>query len=182
MVIWRVSVDPSSDTLTIKSLRSHLRRHLREKFRADLDAELRQVNYKKEARAIEGRIDKLRNTYLAHLDSSARFPPSTEDARRTAVYLSDLRTMALKLEQFYDVLCLGHGRDIHILDYHPKIEYPLPHQTDIEDLLDLVARNSAIVNMPELQAGFWPHHRQSLATEDLQLINRYRVRFKLPEV
>ena len=55
-----------------------------------------------------------------------------------------------------------------------------PPGTDIDKLLDLLARNSEAVNMPERQPGYWGHFKESRTTEEIKALLALRRKFGLP--
>ena len=70
------------------------------------------------------------------------------------------------------------------LQYDPGVRHPIgtKHTTDLEDILDSIARNSFLLNMPEEHPDRWGHHRKRLGKKELDLLNKYRVKFDLPEL
>jgi hypothetical protein len=85
------------------------------------------------------------------------------------------------------LLCFSHGRSLWYWDYggtYPDIIYPIddkPH-SDIDALLDSVARNSPLLNMPEKYPDHWVVYRADLSHEEIEILNKYRLRFGLPKI
>jgi hypothetical protein len=52
---------------------------------------------------------------------------------------------------------------------------------DIERILDSVARESSVLRLPETNPMAWPFSRQSWPPGRLEVLNRYRRKFGLPE-
>ena len=55
-------------------------------------------------------------------------------------------------------------------------------KTDIEEILDGIAKNSFFLNMPERYPERWKYRRPDLTGDRLKNFNHYRRKFDLPEV
>jgi hypothetical protein len=64
--------------------------------------------------------------------------------------------------------------DSRALRHHEK--------TDIEEILDGIARNSFFLNMPERHPERWKYRRPNLSGDKLKSFNHYRRKFDMPEV
>ena len=64
---------------------------------------------------------------------------------------------------------------------HDYLYPPGIKSTDIEKLLDSVARDSGVLNVPENDPYTWSLRREEFKKADLEIINKYRVQFGLPE-
>jgi hypothetical protein len=69
-------------------------------------------------------------------------------------------------------------------EYSLRVQHPVGvgHRTDIEEALDAVARNSALLNLPEQEPDMWGFQRTRLTEAEVVQLNRYRRKFGLPEV
>src|SRR5207237_214690 len=70
------------------------------------------------------------------------------------------------------------------MEYDPRIQRPRgsDHRSDVEWLLDTVAQNSLVLNMPEYDPQKWPYRRAQLSSTQLATLNEYRRKFNKPEV
>jgi hypothetical protein len=55
-------------------------------------------------------------------------------------------------------------------------------KTDIEEILDCIAKNSFYLHMPERYPERWRYRRPHLDDEKLSILNQYRRKFDLPDV
>lgn len=53
--------------------------------------------------------------------------------------------------------------------------------SSLDRVLDLVAKNSVLVNEPENPHGLWEAIREHRSKEELQFMNKYRRKFGMPE-
>jgi hypothetical protein len=59
---------------------------------------------------------------------------------------------------------------------------PIHTNTDIEKILNAVARESYALNLPEKNAAVWPHHRAKMSDEELKTFDFWRGRAGLRTV
>ena len=91
------------------------------------------------------------------------------------------------MNEVFRVLCFSEGHSVYYPQYSPIITKPIINDieelTDIEELLDLVVKNSDLFRMPEEQPEFWPHYKENnLSEKDIDIINAYRRKFNKREI
>jgi hypothetical protein len=119
----------------------------------------------------------LRHGRIAHLKEDF-------DAESTIRSLSELQTLRDRLNSLYDTLSFNVGSLFVPLEYYEDAWHPRgdKDQSDIEKLLDCVARDSYVLNMPEQNPEMWRFARQELAEKEIDTINDYRKKFGLSEI
>lgn len=104
---------------------------------------------------------------------SARFVP---EPTLVASSLADLRDTTQRVNALFDAVCFD--TEYHLL----PVEYE-GDRSDLDRILDAVAKTSSILNSPELSPDRWAYTKAySINAENLAHINRYRRKLKLPEV
>ena len=179
MIIWKLWLDKDERSLTLARFRDDVRQHVRSEYRGDFDAALQNLQW--DERALE-RVEKFRHKRIAHFDSTYNLSP---EVRRTLwLLLPDLTNLRDTLNSLFEILCFGHGAGLLPPYYDPKVQHPrdMDPRSDVEVILDNIARNSPILNMPEEQPLAWPFVREGLSEDSLQTLNEYRIEFGLPEV
>ena len=70
------------------------------------------------------------------------------------------------------------------MQYSTRVVHPqgVDSRTDIERILDAIARESPILNLPEQHADYWSIYREGLSERDLEMLNSYRTKFNLTKV
>lgn len=179
MSIWRLWLDKDKKSLTLKRFKDEVAEHVRPQYRQDFDTALE--NLKWDERALK-RVEKFRHKRMAHFDSKCNLSP--QERRKLWLSLPALTNLRDTLNRLFEILCFGCGRIVLHIAYDPKIQHPrdMDSRNDVEIVLDAIARNSPILNMPEEQPRAWPFHREKLSNDDLQVLNEYRSKFGLPEV
>ncbi len=88
-------------------------------------------------------------------------------------------------QKHFRYFLVGHGRSFYYMQYDSSVAYPsgMDNRSDIEYILDLLAKNSALLNMPEEQPEFFPAFvRQNFDTEKKKTFNKWRKRIRLAEI
>lgn len=181
MSIWRLWLDPDRDrrSLTLKRFSEDVGKHLRPKYRQEFNTA--SANLKWDECALE-RVEKFRHKRMAHYDSKCNLSP--ELRRKLWLSLPGLTNLRDTLNRMFEILCFGCERSVLHIAYDPKVQHPrdMDPRSDVEVILDNIARNSPLLNMPEEQPQAWPFSRERLPEDDLRALNEYRRKFELPEV
>ncbi len=185
MIIWRL-VDPGEKTLTLAHFKDRIRENLREEeYCSQFDELLEGIDFEGTVSNIRLRVQKIRHNQLAHFQRKWIVDPSPEQMKERSLPLSDLGTLRDALNSLFDLLCFGHMRSVLLFDYDPKVQRPAgsDSRSDIERLLDSVAKESPLLNMPEEQPEIWPYWRdKNMSQQSLEVLNQYRLKFGLPKV
>jgi hypothetical protein len=178
MSIWRLWLDKDKRSLTLERFKDDVAEHVRPEYRQDFDTALE--NLKWDERALD-RVEKFRHKRMAHFDSKCNLSP--QERRKLWLSLPALTNLRNTLNRLFEILCFGCEQSVLHIAYDAKIQHPrdMDSRNDVEIVLDAIARNSPILNMPEEQPQAWPFHRQKLSKDDLQALNEYRRKFGLPE-
>jgi len=179
MSIWRLRLDKNRKSLTLERFKDDIREHVRSKYRQDFDTALENLKWDK--RALE-RVKRFRHKRMAHFDSKCNLSP---ELRRTLwLSLPLLSKLCDTLNRLFEILCFGCERIVLHIAYDPRIQHPrdMDSCNDVEIVLDAIARNSDLLNMPEKQPYHWAAYRTNLSKDDLKVLNEYRTKFGLSEV
>jgi len=186
MAVWRICVgergDGQSASSTIQGFRDGIVEHVRAEMYADLlQGHLRELKFDQMIAVLVSRIQEIRTNYAAYLDLEQELRPG-EDMERRALVLSELKSYTSSLNSFFHALCFGRSNASLPADHLPWFRSlgRMDHENCIERMLNGIARNSAILNLPERDAQMWAGCRENLSEAELSTLNRYRVRLGLP--
>jgi hypothetical protein len=187
MIICRIALDSSPDALTLRQLKNEMLRYVREDSvvtRQELKAFFKQADFEARVSALEKNVQEIRNNYLAHFDREWNLNPSPN---RASVSFTDLKSLLSALEQLLRLLSLNVEMMLwywDYLDYAPNVYMPKGRTptSDIDELLDAVARQSDLLNLPENSPFGMDDWGSELSDSDLALLNQYRSKFGLPEI
>lgn len=152
---------------------------VREEFRPDLREALRVSRLTNMQKCLQ-RIGKIRDHFVAHLDKDMAVadgvPPELQ------VTLQDLEEVSEALGGLFNVLCFGVEHTVLPLEYLPGVQHPqgTDPRTDIERILDSLAEQSLILRLPEKRLTSWNAWKKKHSPEELEIVNRYRVKLNLP--
>ncbi len=124
------------------------------------------------------RVKNWRNTVIAHFKewrlTNANPPPDV-----TRIDFTELRLLIDTLNKLFHSLTFNVEYLPYQMDYNPKVIHNQPYQTDIEDVLDNIAKESYRLNMPEAYPDQWKYLRPNLTQNQIDAINKYRIKFGL---
>jgi len=173
LIASRVCLDTRKNSLKLTEFRDEITKNLvSKKERSKFVDRHREVDFDGKMSEIGKQIKDLRNKRIAHLSKEIVGGSIKGSHFRQSVSLSGLREITNCLNEFFQVLSLGIGREMTL---------PNPDQ-DIDRVLYMLARNSDVLNMLEQQPEFWPCYKENLSNADLLILNDYRRKFGLPEV
>ena len=182
LVLAKLITDQGSDLHTLGQFRNLvLKEYLKEDYRKDFRLSLRLTRFDKNTATLEARVKNLRNGFVAHLPRSLL---DTQGDPLPTITFEELQELAQAVNAQFRVVCFNAEYKLLPLDYLPEVQAANPTMPppDIQYILDLVMRDSFFVNMPERKPRAWQHRRKAMTPEKLDLLNKYRRRFGLPEV
>ncbi len=124
------------------------------------------------------RLNNLRSTVIAHF-KEWRLTNSLPDGQIN-LDVHELIKLVEVTNKLFQSLTFNVQYSLQLMDYSEDIIHNQAYQTDIEDILDAIAKESDRVNMPEDFPYQWEHLRPMLEQYDIDAINKYRVKFGLP--
>lgn len=110
--------------------------------------------------------------------------PTEDVIRQQALSLSDLEQVHEQVMVWVDVLALGVGFMAIPLEYDPVVSMGAreDQRSDIERLLNSLARDSHLANLPESDPLLWPRDLQCISREDRERLNAFRRKHGLSDV
>lgn len=180
LVVTRLLTDQGTDPFTLPRFKNRVRDWLLPRFQAQFDDHMRNARFDKTIETILEKAKELRNHRIAH--TAGEFVAGSLKLYRPS--LAELNKVKEALQTLFDVLSFDVECGMLPLEYAPYVIHggSSPHTTDIDDLLDSVARKSHCLNMAETNPVRWHHARGRLKPEELAVLNEYRRRFGMSEV
>lgn len=184
MAVWRIAVDSDSDVLTLRHLKNQITQNMRtDGLKAELIALLKQIGFEKTVGIVTPKIRAIRCNYLAHNNREKNTRPTPQDIKDRKLSFTDLQSVMESLARLFEPLCFAQRKALVTPDYDDwEYDVPVDNRTDIEKLLDEIAKSSPLLNMPERDARLWVIMKADKSPDDLQVINTYRAKFGLPAV
>jgi|GEM_PF-1861414 len=186
MIIWRIAVDGDKDNthgdhLTLGKLRAGIFQHLQnDDVKEKLQATLNKVNFDTRLSAMKKKIKNLRGNYLAHFNHELNTNINPQTLADSAISLADLKSVLDILRELFEALCFNVHRPLWHGGYSDSDRQL--RRTDIDNLLDSIAKNSALLNLPESNPAIWKNWIADASSNELEILNKYRRKFGLPVV
>lgn len=157
-----------------------IRPEFQQSFRKHLKQIKKEINLKVSGKNLLTRLNDLRNTVIAHFLEwrlTGNYP-----ANLIEFDFSELETLFDITNQMFHSLTFNVQYIAHKPEYDPNIIHSKPHQTDIDDILDDIAKRSFTLNMPEKNSVLWQSLKPNLTPRQLEALNQYRVKFGLSTI
>lgn len=182
LIITRVAQDDSGTYTPAKAgnptllwFKNRLREIIKPEYRTLLDKRLLEASFDAASKALFKRAKLLQTERITHGagdDISDVFPGNLAGFSELKLFRDELSAL---------LAALSFNSKPLMLPAHYLLQ-PQPPAPDIEQLLDAVAKNSPLLDMPEKQPEGWLDYRERLSEEKWALLNHYRKKFGLPEV
>ena len=182
MIVWRL-VDPKKNVHSISNLRSKIANNLKnDGLRVEFEALTEKAEFDTKVVDIREKVKVIRHNRFAHSQITWIVKQEPLLIDEDSLPISDLEAMASTLSDLYDLLCFGEKRSLYLRDYDPNVMHPgKAHRSDIERVLDSVAKDSSLVNMPERDIA-WPYLKKLLDPSELRIMLHFRKKFGLSDV
>ncbi len=185
LICFKLIFDTDSKSLTISKLKNKIISNLvDDSIKSEVIQNLKQIDFSKKNEELGRRINKIRNKFVAHIDRDWNTIVEKESLNDIVLNFNELFELSESIDELFEILCFNEQRLTHYPEYAPssKVKYQTRQETDIEEILLLLVKNSNLLNMPESQPAFWPIYKKTnLSLDDLELLNQYRNRFGLPD-
>jgi len=180
LIITRLAADQGPDLFTLPRFRNRIRDAVKPEYRRQLDQSLRSARFSATTRSVLHRATKLRNERVAHVLEEV----ALGQGEGTRIVYGELKSLRDQLNQLLDALSFNTYYMMLPLQYSPDVSHPggTGRRPDIERVLDSVARESLLLNLPERNPVAWSSRKQKMPANDLEILNSYRVKFGLPRV
>jgi hypothetical protein len=180
MIASRAILETDKDSLTLKNYKSEIVRNtVDDTAKQAVKDLLRSVNFDKRIAEIEAKIRDIRNNFLAHFD---KIQNTLEPEKRTVADITygEMKELLAAAFDLFNILSFETYFVPWLMDYGDQVRNA--QQTDIERLLDYVAKSSHLLKLPERDPEVWQRRRLKLNTEEIKQINYYRTRAGLTEI
>lgn len=186
MIISRL-VDPDKRTLTLQSFKDRVSKNMiNEKYNSRLDNALKRIDFETKILNIRKRVKEVRNKRLAHYDRKWIKKYMFKQPQKALAFpsLKEIKDMRNVLNSVFNLFCFGHGKAVLPVNYISQARYAddIDNRSDIEILLDNMAKESPLLKMPEKQSNYWPKYRKTLSGKEINILNHYRKKFGLSKV
>jgi hypothetical protein len=167
LMVAKVATDQGSDVYTLPRLRNMLLRMVKPEHQPEIQARLGGLRFDQKTKELLEKARKLRDTHIAHFVHAA--------SQEEHMTLSEIKALRDEL----NTLLQGLSFEAEFIMLPHSYE---THRSDVEWVLDSIAKGSDLLNMPEQDPACWQYRRQKLTDIELTQLNHYRKKFGLSEV
>jgi len=177
LIITKLATDERGDLQTLLQFKNWVFKQVKSEYISDFRQKLREVKFDLGTKKVFNKARDLRDYVIAHFNKEKL-------EQIPNLKLSELEKLRDKLNSLFDALSFNVEYEMLPLSYSENVIHPkgVDHRTDIEVILDLIAKNSELLNMPERFPEVWKYHKENYDEEAIKIINKYRKKFNLPEV
>lgn len=176
LTITKLATDQAGDLFTLLRFKNRVRDMVKPEYRDAFDARLKEAGFDSETQAMLAKAKDLRNHRIGH--TTREFVAGNIKLFHPSI--SQLRDLRDALNSLLNSLAFNVEYSMLPIPYDSRV---IPQRkTDIEEILDGIAKNSSFLNMPERYPERWKYRRPNLDGDRLRMFNEYRRKFDLPEV
>jgi hypothetical protein len=185
LIITRLSINDKPDAFTMEAFRNSVGKKIKSEYQVAYEELRRTLKWSwKAIKPITDNLEELRNECIAHQkqDSleTALMDSLSSKLQKRQILLSDIKRVCVKLNDSLDKLTFLGGPKFNKLPPWYQEDYTVG-KSDIEEILESIAKNSSILSMPETDLDQWFHIMHS-RREQIEQFNFYRRKLGLPEM
>jgi hypothetical protein len=183
LIIWRIAVDPGPEALSLRQFKNQVFKHIHvEDIRMQIAQSFKDNGLDDQLKTLEVKIPDIRHKFIAHLNRSLVADPAPRQLEQGKLLLSDLVKYRDTVNSYFGAFCFGKARLLVPIEYYSGTQHPpgIDSRSDIEQILDSIARQSGILNLPERDHEHWSAIRKAYPQDAIDTVNTYRSKFGLP--
>jgi len=178
LTVTKLTRDRRREVYTLPKFKNWVYKHVKAKYELEFKNWLKKSKFdSKINRILKNAVD-LRNKMIAHFNKHLLL------GTRKVKYLNikELDELKDRLNSVLDTLSFDVEHEMLPFSYSKNVIWPkgVDHRPDIEVVLDSIAKNSDLLNMPEHSPDLWKYAKESFNEEGMKIFNKYRRKFNLP--
>lgn len=170
----------SKDIYSLQTFQMRIAELVEPEYKHAFEERIQENELDAQASDIYQRIKRLRDKQIVHLTTDYYDECYDDTIAKTRLYIKEIKALCEKLYAWFHNLSFGCEYVMLYSCYWD--DQPIGRKTDIEEILDSIARNSYILDMPEHDPDRWADLHPHLSQEDLDHLNQYRNKLGMPEV
>lgn len=170
----------SKDVYSLRTFQARIAELVKPEYKQAFEERAQENELDAHASDIYQRIKRLRDKQIVHLTTDYYDECYDDTIAKTRLYIKEIKALCEKLYTWFHNLSFGCEYFMLYPCYWD--DQPRGRKSDIEDILDGIAHDSYILNMPERDPNRWAYLHPSLSQDDLDHLNAYRKKFGMSEV
>lgn len=180
VMLHALTDDNGSDTHTLLKFKNKILANMKEdSMKAEYQEKLDYARLDPSLNDIRDKIAKMRRNIIAHRLFDKNNKIKLQSVKRVTV--SEIRQVYNDIERLFRVC--SFGSEFITSFYLPDATCGgKPIRTDIENILDLIVKNSNWLNEPEQNPEAWQATKKYKSHDEIKELNEWRNKFGMPEV
>lgn len=177
LLISRIANDENKDVYSILHFKNDILKGMKDEYKPQFRKLLKEVSFNKEIKRILEHTSEFRNNAIAHKTKDYIF----NGLKLHKPNLDQMKCLRDNLNNLVNILSFDVERAMLPIPYYArsKMQNRVDKKTDIEKILDSIAKNSVLINMPEDNPETWKYYRMGLTSDLVSIINKFREKFSL---
>jgi len=177
LTVIKLTTDQRGKLDTLFQFKNWVYQQVKKRYELDFKNWMKKSKFDSNTKMILKKAEKVRNQIIAHFDKH----PLLGMGKLKYLDIKELEQLKNSLNSVLETLSFDVEPTKML---HPSYNDPkgVGYRSDIEALLDSIAKNSEILNMPERSPELWKCQKESLDKEGEKIFNKYRKKFNLSEV
>lgn len=176
IIIIYTFVEKKRNTINLITFIKSFQKNIKQVFLEPYKKQLEHVKYDDEVEKIRSKVTDIRNKIVAHIVYE-----NINDIKDLSI--SDLDDLFIRLKKLFDVFTFGSKyHETRFLDFFPSTIGGKPTQSHLDDIFDLIMKDSGFLNKPERIGPAWKNLKKLKQPEEIVILNYYRKKFGMPEV
>ncbi len=186
LIINKISLDRRKDVFTLDNFRENIEnKFIKESNKQIFIRGYKKIDFYNRLEPYKNILENERHINIAHLNKNKTQNTHYDGSITAPIINQKLKQVNSLINEYFHFLSLGIDWAETHRQYIDKSFFTFQStnfKSDIEELLDLVAKNSYLLNMPEKEPAVWDLKKEELSTDELMIFNKYRQKFNLPEL
>jgi hypothetical protein len=177
LLIYKILRDSDDTTYSIQRFRNDIARHVKPLYETEYKVHLKRSKIERKAEGLLEKADYVRNNRIAHLNKTT----DLSHPGVPTINLGEIHQIQKGLNSLFKSIGFESDYILLPIPYDPSVSHPVgsDNRADIERILDRIARESPLLNLPESNPLLWKSYRQRVKQHDLERLNLYRQRFNM---
>lgn len=184
IIISRLIKDTGSDSFTIRKFHNRLiKDYIRPKYKEAFKNKIKSIRFENTINDILNRVQDLRNKRIAHTIED--YVKDTKNIGR--INFSELENLRDYMNLFFENLSFNVKYMMLPIPYCDEVQHPkgTDSRSDIEKILDSIAKESAFLNTPERYSKWptvWKERKKRMTAREQSIFNKYREKLGFPKI
>ena len=171
-LIYGLVTDQGKDKHTILKFKNEVFQHIKPEWEKSYREILKEVKFDSEIERNSKKAKEIRHKFIAHRLFKKNTQELTDDVGGLAV--SELRKVCEGIKNIFNACSFGSGYATTFLDFTNATIGGKPTQTHLDDIFELIVKNSGFFNEPEEKSAYWERIRDKKSPEELEILNYWR--------